>query len=243
MSTTILQTKLIIPLLHPNLVSRSRLTNQLETGVQFGHKLTLVAAPAGFGKTTVVSAWVHQKQRNVAWISLDEDDNEVTVFWVYVIASIRTVLPAFAETAFTSLMASPPAALDSILPTLVNELAGLVVPLVLVLDDYHVIANREIHDSISFLLEHQPLQLHLVISTRADPPLPIARIRAQRCLTELRADDLRFTNDEAQTLLNEMMGLGLTAEDVKVLEKRTEGWGVGLMVLVSVFGKIGDFEG
>ena len=230
MSATILQTKLIIPLLHPNLVSRSRLTNQIETGVQFSHKLTLVAAPAGFGKTTVVSAWVHQNQRNVAWFSLDEGDNEVTVFWTYVIASIRTVLPAFAETIFTALTASPPAPLDNILPILVNELAELEAPLVLVLDDYHVIANQEIHDSISFLLDHQPQQFHLVIATRADPPLPIARIRAQRCLTELRAEDLRFTEIETQMLLNEMMGLELTDEDVKVLEKRTEGWGVGLLL-------------
>jgi LuxR family maltose regulon positive regulatory protein len=229
-SATVLQTKLIIPLLHPNLVPRSRLTNQIEMGVQFGHKLTLVAAPAGFGKTTVVSAWVHQNRRKVAWFSLDEGDNEVTVFWAYVVASIRTVLPDFAETIFTALTASPPAPLDSILPTLVNELAGLEAPLALVLDDYHAIANQEIHDSISFLLDHQPQQLHLVIATRADPPLPVARIRAQRCLTELRADDLRFTEEEARALLNGMMGLGLAEEDVNVLERRTEGWGVGLLL-------------
>ena len=230
MGATILQTKTIIPPLHPNLIPRSRLTEQIETGVQLGHRLSLMAAPAGFGKTTVVSVWAHQSKRGVAWYSIDDSDNEVSIFWTYVIASIQTVLPDFAGEVFTSLTASPPSPIESILPALVNEIAGLEEPLSLVLDDYHVIDNQDIHGSLSFLIEHLSQRFHIVIATRADPPLPIARLRAQRCLTELRAEALRFTSDETGLLLNEMMGLGLTDEDVRVLEKRTEGWGVGLLL-------------
>ncbi|MFL7871945.1 MAG: tetratricopeptide repeat protein, partial [Anaerolineales bacterium] len=230
MSSTILQTKLIIPFVHPNLVPRLRLTEQIEMGVQSGHRLTLVAAPAGFGKTTAVSTWAHQSQRCVAWLSLDEGDNEATVFWAHLVASIRTILPDFAETIFSALRASPPAPVDSILSPLVNELAGLNEPLALVLDDYHAIENQENHSSISFLLEHLPQDVYLVIATRADPPLSIARLRAQRSLTELRAEQLRFTGEEARALLNEIMGLDLTMDDIKLLETRTEGWGVGLLL-------------
>lgn len=230
MNLLIIKTKLLIPFVHPNLVPRLRLSDQIESGVQGGHKLTLVAAPAGFGKTTAVSTWVHQNDRKVAWLSLDEGDNEATVFWAHLVASIRTVFPDSVETIFSALTASPPPPVNSLLPPLVNELMGLDEPLSLVLDDYHVIENQEIHNSISFLLEHQPQQVHLVIATRADPPLAIARLRAQRCLTELRAEDLRFTDEEAGALLNEIMGLGLTTEDIKLLEARTEGWGVGLLL-------------
>ena len=231
MNTPILQTKLIIPHLHPNLVSRSRLSEKIENGLQADHKLTLVAAPAGFGKTTAVSTWVRQNSnRQVAWLSLDESDDTATLLWTYLLASIRTVLPDFAEEAFAALTTSPPTLINNILPVIVNELAALEETLVLVLDDYHVIANQEIHDSITFLLDHQPQQVHLVIATRADPPLAIARLRAQRYLTELRTEDLRFTNHEAMLLLNDMMSLGLSEEDVKFLEKRTEGWGVGLLL-------------
>jgi LuxR family maltose regulon positive regulatory protein len=226
----ILQTKLIIPNTHPTLVSRPRLVEQIENGVQAGHKLTLVAAPAGFGKTTAVGTWVQQNNRQVAWLSLEKSDDESTLFWAYFLASIRTVLPDFANPMFAALSETPPAPIKVLLPTLINELTELNETLVLVLDDYHVIANQEIHDSVSFLLEHQPQQFHLVIATRADPQLPVSRLRAQRSLTEVRAADLRFTEDETRALLNEMMRLDLTSEDITLLETRTEGWGVGLLL-------------
>jgi len=230
MSSTILQTKLIVPFVHPNLVPRSRLSEQIELGLQAGHRLTLVAAPAGFGKTTAVSIWAHQNRRRVAWLSLDEGDNEATVFWAHLVVSLQTILPNSVETIFAALTTSPPAPINSLLPALVNELTEIESPFSLVLDDYHVIENREIHDSISFLLEHQPQQMHLVIATRADPPLSIARLRAQRSLTELRVDQLRFTGEETRALLNEVMGLDLPIEDIQRLEARTEGWGVGLLL-------------
>jgi len=226
----IIKTKLAVPQIHPNLVSRLRLSDQIESGVQRGNKLTLVAAPAGFGKTTAVSTWVHQNNRRVAWLSLDESEDELSLFWIYLLASIRTVLPDFAETLFVALTGTPPIPVKGLLPALINELAELYEPLILVLDDYHVIANQEINDSVSFLLEHQPQQFHIVIATRADPQIPVSRLRAQRSLTELRAADLRFTSDEARSLLNDMMELDLTNEDVKLLETRTEGWGVGLLL-------------
>ena len=156
MSSQIIKTKLLVPTVYPNLVPRSRLIEKIEEGLQLGHKLTLVAAPAGFGKTTAVSAWAHQNQRQVAWLSLEEGDDEEALFWTYLLASIRTVLPNFAETIFAALSGTPPASVNSLLPALVNDLTELSEALVLVLDDYHVIANQEIHDSVSFLLEHQP---------------------------------------------------------------------------------------
>jgi LuxR family maltose regulon positive regulatory protein len=226
----ILQTKLIAPRIHPNLITRSRLSDQIEWGVKAGHKLTLVAAAAGFGKTTAVSSWVHQMQQRTAWLSLEESDDEPGVFWTYVLASIQTILPDFANSVFAALTGSPPVPVDSLLPALVNELTGLEHPLVLVLDDYHVIGSQEIHNSLSFLLDHLPPQFHLVIATRADPPLPVARLRGQRLLTEIRSKDLRFTSAETRALLNDMMKLDLISEEIELLEARTEGWGVGLLL-------------
>ena len=230
MSSQIIKTKITIPQVHPSLVPRLRLSDQIEVGVQAGHKLTLVAAPAGFGKTTAVSTWVRQNERQVAWLSLEESDNEPPLFWTYLLASIRTVLPAFADQIFAALTGTPPAPVMDLVPAFVNELAGLDDLLVLVFDDYHVISDQEIHDSITFLLEHQPQQFHLLIATRADPQLPVSRLRALRSLTELRATDLRFTDDEARVLLNDMMGLDLSTEDIALLETRTEGWSVGLLL-------------
>lgn len=230
MDSPILQTKLIIPHVHPHLVSRARLSDQIESGIAAGHQLTLVAAPAGFGKTTAVSTWLHQNNKQSSWLSLEDSDNETGVFWMYILASIRTVLPDFAETAFAALTRTPPAPISSLLPIITNELSCLSEPLVLALDDYHVIDNQEIHDQVSFLMKHRPRQFHIVIATRADPPLPVARLRAQRSLTELRAEDLRFTEDEAKALLNGVMQLGLSSADIHLLESRTEGWGVGLLL-------------
>ena len=169
-SLVILQTKLIIPPLNAQLVQRPRISEKIDAGIHAGHKLTLVAAPAGFGKSTAVSIWAHQTQSRVTWLALDEGDNESSVFWAYLITAVQTIFPDFAAPVFSALTASPPAPPASILPTVVNELAALDEPIVLIFDDYHVIANKEIHDSIAFLLEHQPQNFHLIISTRGTPP-------------------------------------------------------------------------
>jgi len=229
-NSRIIQTKLQIPRLHPKLVARNRLNNRIESGLAAGHQLTLVAAPAGFGKTTAICNWLYQTRFNRSWLSLDESDDETITFWMYFIASIQTVLPDFAKSTYNAFIQNPPSSIVNYLPVLLNEISQLDKILVMVLDDYHVITNPQIHDSIQFLLDHQPQQLHLIIVTRADPPLSIARLRAQRSLTELRAEDLRFTYDEACILLNDIIGLELTASDVKLLESRTEGWGVGLLL-------------
>lgn len=227
---SILQTKLIVPPLHPDLVSRSRLTDKISSGIKLGNKLTLVAAPAGFGKSTTVSIWANERQCKVSWFSLDDQDNEPIQFWAHLVASVQTVYPQFGQEIFAALTATPPAPVNSILPGLVNEFANLETMLGLVLDDYHVIHNQEIHDSISYLLEHQPQQVHILLSTRVDPSLSIARLRAQRLLTEIRANDLRFTLEETQQLLNGVIGLNLSPAEIALMENRTEGWGVGLLL-------------
>lgn len=230
MNSPILKTKLLIPPLQPQLVSRPRLSQTIDQALQTGIRFVLIAAPAGFGKTTAICSWVQQNHRQAAWVSLDENDNDPTVFWAYVIAALQTTWPDFGAAIEAKLAAALPSSMESILPELVNELLELAEPVILVLDDYHLISNQEIHAGLAFLLNHQPPQFHLVIATRADPPLPIPRLRAHRVLIELRAEELRFTTREAGILLNEIMGLGLTAEDIDLLERRTEGWGVGLVL-------------
>lgn len=230
MASSLLKTKLFIPPAHPTLVPRPRLVEAIESGVRNGHRVTLAAAPAGFGKTTAVSNWASQSQRLVAWLSLDDGDNEERLFWAYVIAAIQSVVPEFADHLLSSLTAAKSDPVQNLLAEIINELAVLAEPVTLVLDDYHVIHNSIIHENLSFMLEHQPQRFHIVIATRADPPITLARFRALRLLTELRVDDLRFSLQEAGFLLNEVMGLGLSAADVALLEARTEGWGVGLLL-------------
>jgi LuxR family maltose regulon positive regulatory protein len=226
----VLKTKLFIPPLLEKMVPRPRLYQQIEGAIHAGCRLILTAAPAGFGKTTVISTWVHQQNKHVAWLSLDERDNEPTIFWVYIIITLQTICPDFCDTLLEKLTAAGAPATNNFLPELVNELTSLDHPVTLVLDDYHVISNQEIHADLAFLLNHQPPQLHLVIATRADPPLPIARLRAQRAILELRVKDLRFTPEEARTFLNEINQLDLTLEEISLLEQRTEGWVVGLVL-------------
>ncbi len=230
MSSAILKTKLFIPPPLAGLVPRPRISAKIEAAVQAGSRFILVAAPAGFGKTTAVSSWIRDYERGAAWVSLDDNDNEPAIFWAYVTTALETTRPGMGTAMRAALAASSPPPIVSLLLELINELAGLEHPLSLILDDYHVIHNPAIHQSLAFLLNHQPPQLKLVIATRADPPLPLARWRAQRALTELRAEDLRFTRQEASILLNKILGLGLTDADISALEARTEGWGAGLQL-------------
>lgn len=230
MATPILATKLYRPPLRAALVHRARLVERLNANRD--RKLTLISAPVGFGKTTLVNAWVSQTQRPLAWLSLDEGDNDPTRFLTYLIAALQTIRPTLGHGLLEQLQAAQPQPQlpESVLATLLNEIMAVSDDCVLVLDDYHVINAKPIDMALSFLIERLPPQLHLVITTREDPHLPLARLRAQGHMAELRAADLRFTADEAAEFLNQLVGLTLSADDIGVLETRTEGWIAGLQL-------------
>ena len=220
----LLETKLHVPRLRRGLVPRPRLSERLSRGAESA--LTLVSAPAGFGKTTLLTEWLAAapaEGRSVAWLSLDQRDNDPAVFWTYLVAALQTAADGVGASAL-SLLQSPPSPMEEVLATLLNDLNAVSNDVVLVLDDYHVIEARDVQDGMAFLLEHLPPQIRLVIAGRADPDLPLARLRGRGELVEIRAADLRFTPDEAATYLNGAMGLSLTAQDVAALEGRTEGW-------------------
>jgi LuxR family maltose regulon positive regulatory protein len=224
----LLNTKLYIPRRRPDLVLRPRLTQRLNAGVE--RKLTLVSAPAGFGKTTLLSEWIPTSERCVAWVWLDEGDNDPARFWAYFIAALQMLHPSIGALALALFSSPQPAPTPSVMTTLLNEIDAFPDVFALVLDDYHLIQSQLIHDGMAFLLDHLPPRMHLVISTRTDPPLPLARLRGRGQLAELREADLRFTTDEAAAFLNRVMGLGLSAADVAALEARTEGWIAGLQL-------------
>ena len=230
MPAPILATKLYIPPSRRRIVLRPRLVERLNEGLAAGHRLTLVSAPAGFGKTSLVGGWVAGCGRPVAWLSLDDGDSDPSRFLAYLIAALQTVAPGFGEGVLTVLQSPQPPPPESTLTALLNELTTIPSAVVLVLDDYHVLNARPVDDALAFLVEHLPPQLHLVIATREDPALPLARLRARGQLTEVRAADLRFTPSEASAFLNQVMGLNLTADDIDALETRTEGWIAGLQL-------------
>ena len=230
----LLTTKLYIPPPQPDRVPRPRLIERLEAGIR--GKLTLVSAPAGFGKTTLVSEWIAGCDRPAAWLSLDEGDNDPTRFLAYLIAALQTIAANIGEGVLGVLQSPQPLPTESILTALLNEITTIPDNFILVLDDYHVIdakpvdASTSVDGALAFLLEHLPPQLHLVIATREDPNLPLARLRVRSQLTELRVTDLRFIPPEAAEFLNQVMGLNLSAEEVASLETRTEGWIAGLQL-------------
>jgi LuxR family maltose regulon positive regulatory protein len=256
MSTPILATKLYIPSPRPEVVLRPRLIERLNEGLR--RRLTLISAPAGFGKTTLVSEWVAgcgrlEPKVRVAWLSLDEGDNDLTCFLAYLVAALQTLAlphreaaqsevegPALSEVegpasnigagVLRMLQSPQPPPPESILTALLNEITAVPDHFVLVLDDYHVIEAQPVDHALTFLLEHLPPHMHLVIATREDPPLPLARLRVRGQLVELRAADLRFTPAEVAEFLNQVMGLNLSAEDIAALETRTEGWIAGLQL-------------
>lgn len=228
MSTSLLNTKLYIPPPHLNLVNRARLHTRLQAGLH--GKVTLVSAPAGFGKTTLVSAWVQSCRRPVAWLALEAEDREPNRFWSYVVAALQTVAPTVGQGILRLLQSPQPPTTERLLTALLNEISVLPEPVVLILDDYHVLDAQPIDVALSFLIDHLPPQLHLVIITREDPNLPLAKLRARGRLTELRARDLRFTAEEAAQFLSQILGFPLTEQDVVALETRTEGWVAGLQL-------------
>lgn len=245
----ILTTKLYIPPPHAACATRARLFEQLDAGLRLGHRLLLICAPAGFGKTTLLSEWIANfrlpildfgsetladsttpkskiKNQKFCWLSLDDDDNDPTRFLLYLLATLETVCPDIGADARAMIQPAQPLQHTTVLTVLLNRLVAMLPEgnLVLALDDYHVIEQPAIHDMVAFLLDHLPPHMHLAIATRVDPPLPLARLRARRQLTELRAADLRFTMDEAAMFLNQVMDLNLTLENIATLEARTEGW-------------------
>jgi LuxR family maltose regulon positive regulatory protein len=228
MPTPILATKLYIPPLRPNVVIRPRLIERLNEGLHCN--LILISAPAGFGKTTLVSQWVEGIERPAAWLLLDEGENDLTRFLMYLVAALQTIAATLGEGVLGVLQSPQPPPTEAILTALLNDLTTIRDHFVLVLDDYHVIDAKPVDQALTFLLDHLPPHMHLVIATREDPQLPLARLRVGDQLTEVRVTDLRFTHSEAAGFLNQVMGLGLSAEDIAALETRTEGWIAGLQL-------------
>ena len=232
---SLLTTKLHVPPLRSKLVQRPRLADRLEEALRLGQRLTLISAPAGFGKTTLVTDW-WQGRRGVVpsaaftWLSLDEHDNDPARFLTYLLAALQVVDPAIGQAAVVMMQASPPPPPESLLSSLINDLAATAQPLVLVLDDYHLIQAPPIHQQLSYFLEYQPPQMHLVIVTRQDPPLPLSRLRARGQIVEIRQRDLQFTEEETGDFLRGTMALELPAADVAILQRRTEGWIAGLQL-------------
>ncbi|HSO11664.1 MAG TPA: LuxR C-terminal-related transcriptional regulator [Anaerolineales bacterium] len=225
MAALLLSTKLHIPHPRPNGVVRPRLTEKLRTGLTQPGTLVLLSGPAGFGKTSLLSEFAAKpRSLPVAWVTLDEADNDPIRFWNYLIAACRSIHPELGETSL-ALLQSPQPFPDETIPTLlINDFMRLQIELALILDDYHTVENSSIHAALSHLIDHLPDHIHFIISTRTDPPWPLARFRARNRLIEIRAADLRFTTEEAQTFLRQVMELELSCEDVAALEARTEGW-------------------
>ncbi len=244
MAIPLMSTKLYVPPLRAEWVPRPRLLARLSAGT--AGKLTLISAPAGFGKTTLLSEWARRHEDEatsgghpprVAWVSLDRGDNDPARFWAYVIAALQTLQPGLGATALALLPSPPLPGDEAVLTALLNDIAGApeegkrpARPYILVFDDYHLIDAQPIHDGVAFLLDHLPPSLHLVIATRSDPPLPLARLRGQGQLAELRARDLRFTADEAAAFLERAVGGELSRADVLAVTARTEGWIVGMQL-------------
>lgn len=234
----LLKTKLFVPRTRAELVLRPRLTEQLAAGLN--RRLTLVSAPAGTGKTTLLAEWIQQHRPSVAWVSLDEGDNDPTRLASYLIAALNLIEASLGQEARALLAASHSPAFKAILSLLINDLAGCSQSLVLVLDDYHLIEEPAIHEGFAFLLDHLPHQLHLILASRTEPPLPLARLRSRDLLSEFHAADLRFTPGECAAFLNQVMSLDLSVEDVATLETRTEGWIAGLQFAALSLSSITD---
>src|SRR5438876_7363861 len=250
----LLSTKLSPPRLPISLVERSRLLRELDA--VRSHRLTLVSASAGSGKTTLLSAWMAASSKlqasgsragglehDVAWLSLDELDNDSIRFWASVIAALRTCLPRVGKTALAMLHSQEAPPLSTILTALLNELVQGSREIILILDDYHVISDQAIHDGLLFLLDHLPPNLRLVLATRADPEFPLSRFRVRGQMVEIRFSDLRFTQEETTSFLLQSMSLPLSEEDVAILQHRTEGWIAGLQLAALSLRKQQDLPG
>jgi LuxR family maltose regulon positive regulatory protein len=226
--TSLITTKLYIPPPQPNLVQRPHLNKKLKDGET--RKLTLISAPAGFGKTTTVAEWIQKNNQHAAWISLDDGDNVLSRFMTYLITAIQRIDSDFGADILTVVQATEHPHLESLLTMFVNQIAEIQNEFILVLDDYHLISTQSIHDAVEFLLGHLPQNMHLVMIGRVDPPFSLSRLRVGGQLTELRSNDLRFTKGEITEFLNKIMGFDLTDGDIRALEIRTEGWVASLQL-------------
>jgi LuxR family maltose regulon positive regulatory protein len=234
----LITTKLYIPPTRPEIVPRPRLIERLDEGLY--RKLSLLSAPAGFGKTTLVIEWLgklstdrNRAAHKISWLSLDENDNDLTRFLTYMIAAlnrIEGVESKFGKSALSMLQSHQPPEAETVITSLINEISSIPFKIILVLDDYHLIEDQAIHNGLTFLLNQLPPSLHIAILTREDPHLPLARLHARDQITELRSTDLRFTSEETAEFLNQIMGLDLLEEDIEALEARTEGWVAGLQL-------------
>ena len=236
---TLLKTKLFIPPIRVDRVPRPRLLELLNAGSQ--RALTLISAPAGFGKTTLLAHWTTQTELPIAWYSLDENDNDPTRFVSYLIAALDSIIPTIGEQ-FQGTYQSLQPSIQPVLVGLMNDLTTVPEPFVLVLDDYQFIHSPVVHQGMAFLVDKIPACMHLVIATRTDPPLPLARLRARDQLVEIRANDLRFTQEESAGFLHQVMSLDLTGDDVLALETRTEGWIAGLQMAALAIRAIGNLK-
>jgi LuxR family maltose regulon positive regulatory protein len=230
MESSLLTTKLYIPSSRPNLVARPRLAEQMEAGLHQNHRLTLISAPPGFGKTTLIGEWVGGGQRPVAWLSLDEADNDPVRFLSYLVAAFQQVDETIGQTTLLALKSPQPPPVQGLVTPLINDIIAAGKPVTLILDDYHLIASLAVQQIVEFLLEHEPPSMHIIISSREDPRLPLTRLRARGQLTEIRERDLRFTAEEAAAFLSQTMALTLSPEAIQALEARTEGWIAGLQL-------------
>ncbi|MBL8102948.1 MAG: AAA family ATPase [Anaerolineales bacterium] len=238
MPSLLIKTKTNIPALKRDLVLRKRINEALSEGIRAGRKLTLISAPAGFGKTTLVSEWIASGEISAAWISLDENDSDPARFLTYLIAALQTLITGIGDGVLAALQSPQPISTKELLTALLNELSSTEDDFILVLDDYHAIDSNAVGELLTFFVENIPPQMHLVITTREDPALPLARLRARNQLTEVRAAELRFSESEAAEFLNQVMGLHLSTEDIAALETRTEGWVAGLqLAALSMQGK------
>ena len=219
-------TKLTVPPIRREHIHRPRLVGLLNAGLDA--KLTLVSAPAGFGKTTLLSEWLRRLNQPFAWVSLDKDDNAWPRFLASVLTSLQTLDPAFGAGLLGALESSQPPSIEHLLSAFQRELSAIRHSYVLVLDDFHLLASPQVHELLAYIVDNRPPGMHLVLAGRADPPWPLARLRAAGTLRELRAGDLRFNAEETAALLNDTLGLDLTPEDLSTLAGRTEGWVAGL---------------
>ena len=226
----LITTKLYRPRPRPDWIPRPRLLACLDEGLAAGRRLSLISAPAGFGKTSLASAWVASLERPVAWLGLGAEENDLIRFWTYLVAALQSVSPELASGLPTLLRATPPAPLETVIASLVNEIAAEMPDCVLVLDDLHLLQSPDVQQSLVGLVNYQPANLHLLITTRSDPALPLARLRGRRQMNELRADDLRFEPNETGRFLREQLSISLSEEEIDQLQARTEGWVTGLQM-------------